>query len=333
MNECNSTRKRTAAQVEGDRRQRSTTDAFIKKSKSVHGDTYDYSLVDYRGQKNKVKIICSTHGVFEQYPNNHTRGARCNQCHGAIKLTTDIFVKRAIAVHGNTYSYERADYKSANKNITITCKEHGYFNQTPSSHIGRRQGCPDCHGTKRLTNAKFIERARKIHGNEYCYKKVDYIDTYKDVTITCSIHGDFQQSPSNHLGGAGCTYCGARRKGYKLRQLEYFCEKNNGYATLYVIRCYKDNESFYKIGITSKNLKYRFRSSGDLPYEYKEVAIVEGQPDFIYNLETRLHLLLSDFSYTPKLPFGGFTECFTSIKMIEGLIKRLSTTKQLQLIA
>lgn len=332
MSKCNSTRKRTVAQVESDKKQRLTADAFISKSKSIHGDTYDYSLVDYQGQKNKVKIICSTHGVFEQCPGNHTGGGGCNKCHGNIRLTTEDFIKKATEVHGSTYSYNNVDYKNAKTKVIIVCAIHGNFSQEPYSHLSGR-GCPDCSGTKRLTNAKFIEKARKVHGNEYCYKKVDYIDTYKLVTITCSIHGGFQQSPTNHLGGSGCIYCGARRTGYKLRQLEYFCEKNNGYATLYVIRCYKDNESFYKIGITSKNLKYRFRSSGDLPYEYKEVAIVEGDPDFIYNLETRLHLLLSDFSYTPKLPFGGFTECFSSIKMIEGLIKRLSTTKQLQLIA
>ena len=32
---------------------------FIEKAKLIHGDKYDYSLVEYTESKNKVKIICS----------------------------------------------------------------------------------------------------------------------------------------------------------------------------------------------------------------------------------------------------------------------------------
>lgn len=41
------------------------TQVFITKAKIVHGDLYNYSLVDYINSKTKVKIICSKHGVFE----------------------------------------------------------------------------------------------------------------------------------------------------------------------------------------------------------------------------------------------------------------------------
>ena len=41
------------------------TQIFITKAKAIHGDLYDYSLVDYINNKTKVKIICSKHGVFE----------------------------------------------------------------------------------------------------------------------------------------------------------------------------------------------------------------------------------------------------------------------------
>ena len=43
-----------------------TTDDFIKRSKNIHGDKYDYSLVEYINQKTKVKIICPVHGIFDQ---------------------------------------------------------------------------------------------------------------------------------------------------------------------------------------------------------------------------------------------------------------------------
>jgi transposase-like protein len=56
------------------------TDTFIEKSKLVHGNKYDYSKVDYVDNRTKVKIICSTHGEFEQLPSNHKNGHRCPLC-------------------------------------------------------------------------------------------------------------------------------------------------------------------------------------------------------------------------------------------------------------
>lgn len=57
-----------------------TTEEFIKKAKEVHGSKYDYSLVDYKNNQTKVKIICPIHGVFEQIPNNHVKGSGCLKC-------------------------------------------------------------------------------------------------------------------------------------------------------------------------------------------------------------------------------------------------------------
>jgi hypothetical protein len=59
---------------------RLTKAEFIKKSVSVHGERYDYSLVEYSNNSKKVKIICLKHGVFEQGPNNHLNGNGCPRC-------------------------------------------------------------------------------------------------------------------------------------------------------------------------------------------------------------------------------------------------------------
>ncbi|MFN7656407.1 MAG: hypothetical protein ACK5OW_01300, partial [bacterium] len=57
-----------------------TTEEFIEVSTKIHGDKYDYSLVDYRGGKIKVKIICSKHGIFGQKPSDHLNGSGCHIC-------------------------------------------------------------------------------------------------------------------------------------------------------------------------------------------------------------------------------------------------------------
>lgn len=58
------------------------TEYFINFSIKIHGKKYDYSLVVYTGNKNKVKIICPKkgHGVFEQRPNDHMMGHGCRKC-------------------------------------------------------------------------------------------------------------------------------------------------------------------------------------------------------------------------------------------------------------
>jgi len=56
------------------------TESFIKKSIEMHGDLYDYSLVDYKNSHEKVKIICKEHGIFEQIPHNHLAGRICEKC-------------------------------------------------------------------------------------------------------------------------------------------------------------------------------------------------------------------------------------------------------------
>lgn len=45
---------------------------FVRKAIDIHGNTYDYSLVEYKNNHTKVKILCSKHGIFEQQPNVHT---------------------------------------------------------------------------------------------------------------------------------------------------------------------------------------------------------------------------------------------------------------------
>ena len=60
---------------------------------------------------------------------------------------------------------------------------------------------------KKLTNEKFIEKARKIHGYKYEYNNVKYVNNRTPVKIYCPEHGFFDQIASNHLSGKGCLKC------------------------------------------------------------------------------------------------------------------------------
>ena len=62
-------------------------------------------------------------------------------------------------------------------------------------------------GIKKLTTDEFISRAMEIHGNKYDYTKVVYVNKHTPVCIICPEHGEFWQSPNNHLAGNGCRKC------------------------------------------------------------------------------------------------------------------------------
>ena len=53
---------------------------FIKKSMNVHGNKYNYTLVNYINNISKVVIICPTHGEFTQSPSKHMSGQGCPEC-------------------------------------------------------------------------------------------------------------------------------------------------------------------------------------------------------------------------------------------------------------
>ena len=61
---------------------------------------------------------------------------------------------------------------------------------------------------KRLTQEEYLSKAREVHGDKYDYSKTQYVRWNKHVTITCPIHGDFEQKAFRHTSGKGCKFCG-----------------------------------------------------------------------------------------------------------------------------
>ena len=194
-----------------------TTNLFIEKSKQIHGDNYDYSNVVYVNCHKKVKIICNSHGEFEQRPYRHQQGDGCPVC-GFEKMaqkntkTTENFINEAVKIHGDQYDYSRVQYVDIYSHVKIVCNSHGEFIQTPKNHL-RGCGCSECRITKRAitstkTTENFINEAVKIHGDRYDYSLVQYGAYKTDVLIKCSIHGSFEQTPATHLNGSGCPDCG-----------------------------------------------------------------------------------------------------------------------------
>lgn len=130
---------------------------------------------------------------------------------GRKKKTNNEFIKEAIAVHGDNYSYNETQYLGANIKTLFFCKRHGHFEQTPNVHL-RGHGCPKCGDDiqKRKNSSNldyFILKANKIHNNRYSYNKTKYVRNRDKIIITCPEHGDFEQIARYHLDGNGCKNC------------------------------------------------------------------------------------------------------------------------------
>lgn len=186
-----------------------TTEEFIKEAKLVHGDKFDYSLVDYKGGREHVSIICSVHGEFIQRASAHIGKQKqgCKKCAGEDRrLGLDEFLKRAIQIHGDKYDYSLVtENKPEGEKIQIICKKHGPFNVSINHHINRGQGCPKC---KSLNLDGFIEKANQVHDNKYDYSESVYINNKAKIDIICPTHGKFKQRVSDHINGKhGCPEC------------------------------------------------------------------------------------------------------------------------------
>lgn len=129
----------------------------------------------------------------------------------ARKSNIEEFIKKAKKVHGDRYSYELSKYVNSTTDLTITCEIHGEFKLKPSKHLSGR-GCQEC-GYEIMRNHKrdsiedFVGKAKKAHGDKYDYSKVEYVNTYVNVTIVCPVHGEFHQMPNHHVKGSGCWKC------------------------------------------------------------------------------------------------------------------------------
>lgn len=210
-------------------RTKNTTEEFVKKAKYVHNNYFDYGKTEYVSANKKITVTCPIHGDFNVKANNHLTGHNCPKCsnegithvitklptngNNTRKITQEDAVARIHDMFGNKYKTDEVKYINNVTKIKLYCietdeygVEHGVFYITPS-HLFSGQGCPKCGKNHRLTTEEFIQRSNLIHDNTYCYDKSVYKSTHRNLTITCPVHGDFRQSPANHLRGQGCPKC------------------------------------------------------------------------------------------------------------------------------
>ncbi len=80
---------------------------------------------------------------------------------------------------------------------------------------------------KKSNTTEFINKASIVHNYKYDYSNSVYIACDGLLKIICPIHGEFLQSPYNHLNGCGCQKCAVlTRKQNIPKSVEKFIEQS-----------------------------------------------------------------------------------------------------------
>ena len=260
-----------------------TTEHFIKKSRSIHGDKYDYSESIYLNCASPIKIICPIHGFFYKTPHDHYAGQGCQQCSkDAIHLRIKPKIKRK------------------------------YFTR-------KRPNIP-CNKTSRRerNEIRFLNRVREKFSDRYDLSKMEYKDCKTPIKIICNIHGEFYKTPESFLDGRGCPLCnpyGGRNRRYAKHEWVMFAGSRT--CILYLVKLYDENETFLKIGITAQSsIKKRLKQCKP-KYMGDVICFATGNASFIFDKEVELQRLFKEHKYHPLKKFGGYTECYDTSMLNE----------------
>lgn len=244
-----------------------------------------------------VKVKCKCDICFKEYLEKW-RVIQSPLCPNAGKLCRPHRVERGHRFKSE--KYKKLSIKEKNKlkkRVSVALKKK--YSLDPSSYKPHYK----------YDTESFIKISSKIHKGKFDYSKTKYSSSNKPVCINCPIHGEFWQNARRHMLGKGCVKCKQTSPGgFHQGFFNLHPEWKNKNAILYSVEMTHGKEKFYKIGITTKTLKERFR---ELPYKFKVLNIKEGKLFSLWKQEQKMIRQNFKNHYKPLQKFSGsYRECF-----------------------
>ncbi len=215
-----------------------------------------------------------------------------------------MYIEKGREIFKNRFDYSLIKYHTCNDIVNIRCKKHDIvFEQIARYHVRGYVGCSECRIEQKrdkfvYSNDQVILKANEKHNELYKYDLTNYINNKSYIQIFCKIHGWFSQRADAHLRGQGCSLCN------KVGNLnESRPDLKNHPAKLYFYRLWNDDEEFYKVGITGTLRVFS-------PYNFEKISELRTTLYDAFREEQAFLKKFIQFRYTPKIKFGGWTECF-----------------------
>lgn len=200
---------------------KNTVEKLIERAIALHGNKYDYSIMQYTKREAPIDLICPEHGKFTVLAarRHFEYGQGCPICGiSAIKYkqwytnnrkSQEQFLADAIAVHGDKYDYSLCVYKGGKIKMPIICKIHGVFKQHAENHINAKHGCRKCYDSRRTgqrgvtgyceTFFESYPEKRDVPAIIYVARMQHKNDDFIKIGITtkCSVKGRFYSKTKN----------------------------------------------------------------------------------------------------------------------------------------
>lgn len=270
------------------------------------------SKVKHSTKSYYVYLVETTFGVCQIRVADWNKGSRPTIRSALEPLK--YFINKANFIHKNTFDYSLVEYINSSTKVKIKCFNNHVFEQTPNDHLSGKT-CKLCyHNSRQMSVEEFKTKSNIIHSFAYDYSLIKTLQYAQPlVPILCKFHNLFEQRYDMHLQGQGCPKCAFENNGFNRHLFVKRCAKNNGLGTYYIIRCFNENEEFYKVGITSTSIKRRYNNIKYMPYKYEIVQEFSLPSECAWDLEllTKKYILETSIKYTPSIPFNGSsTECY-----------------------
>lgn len=239
-----------------------TTEEFIEKAISIHGDTYGYTNTVYPGTSDKkLTITCRVHGDFLQRVSDHLDGAGCLQCARDAKKDAYTIPLSTWKERLNTklphISILTDDAKGYHTYVEFYCEYHGVFTTNLGAVQSNKYLCPEC---ARLA----AQEASSKHGlytptNLYYV----YFPQFNKWKLGISIYDTtkrFTNVPHEFVWSVKGTHQTIARAEYELhkylKEFQYTGEKliKDGNTEIYVGNIVPTEEVLYKL-LEKLNLK------------------------------------------------------------------------------
>ncbi len=158
-----------------------TKDLFLQKAKEVHGEKFDYSLVNFNICLDSILIICEEEHVFKTRIHTHLKGGGCNICSfnehiENITNTNEDFIKKSKSIFGeDMFDYSLVNYINIKTKVILKCKKKNHvFEIVPYKHYSRL-GCPHCVNKSESLLFDYLKVVNPNFIHQYFFKDIDII--------------------------------------------------------------------------------------------------------------------------------------------------------------
>lgn len=126
-----------------------SSEEYFKRILEKYGDTYDYSLMDYKGFNEPITIICKEHGAFSKTAKVFLRTSACPVCglnslKESKRLTTESFITRCNSIYGKSLDFTNTKYTSFDGLVEYVCPVHGLRTAKAYALLHDKSGCTAC---------------------------------------------------------------------------------------------------------------------------------------------------------------------------------------------